>query len=72
MEKLISAPALQFKGTGWYVTDYGKKGSEGKAPANADGDATAAKKEESKADAKADAKTDAKADTKTVPKAVGS
>lgn len=23
--KLISAPALQFKGTGWYVTDYAKR-----------------------------------------------
>ncbi len=26
VERLISAPAIQFKGTGWYVTDYGKKG----------------------------------------------
>ena len=26
---LISAPAVQFKGTGWYVTDYGgRKSSE--------------------------------------------
>jgi len=24
LERLISAPALQFKGTGWYVTDYAK------------------------------------------------
>jgi putative FmdB family regulatory protein len=23
LEKLLSPPALQFKGTGWYVTDYG-------------------------------------------------
>ena len=33
LEKLLSAPAIQFKGTGWYVTDYaGKKAekSEGK------------------------------------------
>ena len=22
--RLVSAPALQFKGSGWYVTDYGK------------------------------------------------
>ena len=29
VEKLISAPAIQFKGTGWYVTDYAKKGSDG-------------------------------------------
>jgi predicted nucleic acid-binding Zn ribbon protein len=27
LEKLLSAPAIQFKGSGWYVTDYaGKKG----------------------------------------------
>ncbi|MBI4915449.1 MAG: zinc ribbon domain-containing protein [Acidobacteria bacterium] len=26
LEKLVSAPSLQFKGTGWYVTDYGKGG----------------------------------------------
>ena len=25
--RLISAPALQFKGTGWYITDYAKGGS---------------------------------------------
>jgi len=23
--QLLSAPAVQFKGTGWYVTDYGRK-----------------------------------------------
>ena len=29
VKKLISAPAVQFKGTGWYVTDYGgRKSSE--------------------------------------------
>ena len=26
LEKLISASAIQFKGTGWYVTDYKKSG----------------------------------------------
>lgn len=27
VEKLLSSPAIQFKGTGWYVTDYAKKGN---------------------------------------------
>src|SRR5579864_1843166 len=27
VEKLLSAPAVQFKGSGWYVTDYARKGS---------------------------------------------
>ncbi len=25
VHKLISPPAIQFKGTGWYITDYAKK-----------------------------------------------
>ncbi len=30
VESLISAPAIQFKGSGWYVTDYaGKPSSDG-------------------------------------------
>jgi putative FmdB family regulatory protein len=29
VEQMISAPAVQFKGSGWYVTDYAKKGSGG-------------------------------------------
>ncbi|HYP12709.1 MAG TPA: FmdB family zinc ribbon protein [Bryobacteraceae bacterium] len=32
VERLISAPALQFKGTGWYVTDYAKGNSAGPKP----------------------------------------
>jgi putative FmdB family regulatory protein len=31
VERLISTSALQFKGTGWYVTDYAKGGSNGSA-----------------------------------------
>jgi len=30
VEKLLSAAALQFKGSGWYVNDYGRNGSGGK------------------------------------------
>ncbi len=44
LHKLVSAPAFQFKGSGWYVTDYARKGgsspaSEGKStsPAGSDG-----------------------------------
>jgi len=33
LKRLISAPAFQFKGSGWYVTDYGGKraGGDGKS-----------------------------------------
>lgn len=27
LKKLMSSPAIQFKGSGWYVTDYAGKGS---------------------------------------------
>ena len=38
LEKLLSAPAIQFKGSGWYVTDYaGKKGEAKEAGNKADG-----------------------------------
>ncbi|HEX7486790.1 MAG TPA: FmdB family zinc ribbon protein [Vicinamibacterales bacterium] len=26
VQRLLSAPAIQFKGTGWYITDYARKG----------------------------------------------
>ena len=29
VEKLLSAPSFQFKGSGWYVTDYAGKSSNG-------------------------------------------
>jgi len=29
LEKMISAPAIQFKGSGWYVTDYAGKATKG-------------------------------------------
>jgi putative FmdB family regulatory protein len=44
VQKLLSAPAIQFKGTGWYITDYARKSSGGdggsaKGGAAADGGA---------------------------------
>jgi putative FmdB family regulatory protein len=29
VQKLLSSPAIQFKGTGWYINDYAKKSSTG-------------------------------------------
>jgi putative FmdB family regulatory protein len=28
VKKLLSSPAIQFKGSGWYVTDYARKSSK--------------------------------------------
>ncbi len=40
LRKLLSAPAFQFKGSGWYVTDYAGKGrGESKGTSSAKSDA---------------------------------
>ncbi len=58
LRKLISAPAFQFKGSGWYVTDYAGKKNTGAAAgeAKASGGAAADVKPAEKSDA--GAKTD--------------
>jgi putative FmdB family regulatory protein len=45
IHKLISSPAIQFKGTGWYITDYAKK--DHVAAAKADSQAESSSKDKS-------------------------
>jgi putative FmdB family regulatory protein len=50
VERLISAAALQFKGSGWYVTDYarsGKSNSEGKSESKSESKSEGKSKAES-------------------------
>ena len=61
LERLISAPALQFKGTGWYVTDYAKNG---KSPSTSGSGGS-----ESKSESKGETKKDKKSETKPAPAA---
>jgi len=65
VERLLSAPALQFKGTGWYVTDYARNG---KGSTGSDSKPKADSKKESKTETKSDSKSESKSDSKpTVP-----
>ena len=54
-QRMASAPAIQFKGSGWYVTDYAGKGT---APASSEssGDSAAAKPPEKPAESKTESK----------------
>jgi len=52
LERKISAPAIQFKGSGWYVTDYAAKATKGEKSESES--STEAKPEKSE---KADKKT---------------
>ncbi|HMF89552.1 MAG TPA: FmdB family zinc ribbon protein [Candidatus Angelobacter sp.] len=47
VEQLLSAPAVQFKGSGWYVTDYARKSSgASESGPSADGAGSTAKSAE--------------------------
>jgi len=59
LRKLASAPAIQFKGSGFYKTDYGIK------PAEAKSESKSKSKSESKTDTKADSKAESKSDGKS-------
>ncbi|HKV06395.1 MAG TPA: FmdB family zinc ribbon protein [Candidatus Acidoferrales bacterium] len=54
-ERMASAPAIQFKGSGWYVTDYAGKGSAS-APTESSGDGAAAKPADKAAEKPAESK----------------
>ena len=61
--RLISAPALQFKGTGWYITDYAKSG--GLKSDTAGGKSADGKGSETKTESKAETKPESKPSTTT-------
>jgi putative FmdB family regulatory protein len=81
VKKLLSSPAIQFKGTGWYITDYAKSGKSDSGTAAAaksesaekSGEkspegASSSEKSESKADSKTESKSESKSETKTETK----
>src|SRR5688572_16802082 len=62
VKKLLSSPAIQFKGTGWYITDYARSGKTDSASTSS-GDT----KTDSKTEAKTESKTESKTETKSAP-----
>jgi putative FmdB family regulatory protein len=56
--KLLSAPGIAFKGSGFYITDYAKGSSSASAPGGTD----------SKSEGKSDSKSESKSETKTESK----
>jgi putative FmdB family regulatory protein len=69
VHRLLSAPALQFKGKGWYVTDYGPGNGSGSNGSNgSNGHPEEGKKTEPKPEAKSETKTATKSEAKTESK----
>ncbi|HEY4841553.1 MAG TPA: zinc ribbon domain-containing protein [Terriglobales bacterium] len=52
IEQVISAPAVQFKGSGWYVTDYAKKGAASAGSSSSSEDDSGKKETKESKDAK--------------------
>ena len=64
LTKLISASGFQFKGTGWYVTDYARKGTD----AGSSSSESESKSKETSSNEKKEGSADKSASTKTSKK----
>jgi putative FmdB family regulatory protein len=69
LKRLISPPAIQFKGSGWYVTDYARNSKSANGKADKSGDKAENKSESSggnssgKTETKSESKPAAKTDS---------
>ena len=71
VHRLMSSPAIQFKGAGWYITDYAKKGkSEGKSEGDTSGAAKPAKSDSAESSSSStETKSTTSTDSKSTPAA---
>jgi len=70
VRKLMSAPAIQFKGSGFYKTDYasGPSKSETKSSETKSESSTDSKSSETKSESKSETKSETKTETKAPAK----
>jgi putative FmdB family regulatory protein len=72
VEQLLSAPAVQFKGSGFYVTDYVRKGSSGDSNSSdsgsSDKESSASKAAEKSDSKKTESKSESKPETRSESK----
>jgi len=63
MKKLISSPAIQFKGSGFYKNDYASASSK-QSSSDSKGESKSESKNETKSETKTETKTETKSETK--------
>jgi putative FmdB family regulatory protein len=64
IEQVISAPAVLFKGSGWYVTDYAKKSPAASSSSNSsNGDSPSKKEDKSKSEDSAKSESSRKSES---------
>ncbi len=59
VQRLLSSPAIQFKGSGWYITDYSQKGKSGSESSTSSSSTSDSKSGSSETTAKAETSTPA-------------
>ena len=75
VRKLLSSPAIQFKGSGWYITDYARAGKSDSGSSSTAGGSSAAAGEtksdgkDGKTESKTESKGETKSESKTTPPA---
>ena len=69
LERKISAPAIQFKGSGWYVTDYARTTKSDKTESESTSEAKSDKADKPEKKAKESSSTKKTADKASSPKA---
>ena len=68
VRKLLSSPAIQFKGSGWYITDYARAGKSDPGEKGSSSAKSDSKSDSSGAESKSDAKSESKSDSKSESK----
>jgi putative FmdB family regulatory protein len=59
VNRLVSSPAIQFKGSGWYITDYSQKGKSGSESTGSSSDSKPAASETAASSSKPETTTPA-------------
>ena len=67
VRRLVSSPAIQFKGSGWYITDYSQKGKSGKSDSSTGDKPAEAKSDTAKPDDAAKSEKPAKPAASSTP-----
>ena len=71
VRRLMSSPAIQFKGTGWYITDYAQKGKSG-SESSGGGEGSSDKKTDTAKSETSTKSTDAATPASTSPSSASS
>jgi putative FmdB family regulatory protein len=67
VQRLLSSPAIQFKGSGWYITDYARKGGSEGGGESRTGETKAETKTDAAAKSDAPAKSESSSSTPAAP-----